>query len=395
MRFHGGRTLLKGARLNQIRPGLGLSCRSCGAPLDEAVAELGMVPVSLSPVPMRAVLRPAAASPLRAMVCGDCRLVQVAGAEAPAREPPSCVRDGFAGVLAARLRLGPMTPVVAYDAAVLSPFHDRDIPARRLQAGSETALRMRDALPPPVLLIAGSALATAGDLHDVLAGVRALLAPGGVATFDIPDILAWLEGNRFDLVSHALANLPSLLVAEMLLGQHGLVPFEVDGVPAAEPWLRLLVRHAEDSTKPVAETVLARRAAERAAGLESSTVYGNAACAVAEARLAVFELLVGARREGRRILGYGADAAAATLAVACGLGPGLLSCTLDPGRGPPGCALPGSGVPIEPLERLDDVPADLVLVLDGTRPETVRAVLAARCRWQGRLALPLPSFRLV
>ena len=119
-----------------------------------------------------------------------------------------------------RLRLGPGTPVAAFDAAVLVPFRDRDIPAQAVPTGTLSALRLREALPPPVLLLAGPLLATAADLADALAGVRALLAPGGVAVFDIPT--CWRgSGNRFDLLGHALPALPSLLVAEMLLWQHG------------------------------------------------------------------------------------------------------------------------------------------------------------------------------
>lgn len=377
------------------KPGREATCRSCGAPLSAEVADLGLVPLGLAPVPAGAALRPVAAAPLRALVCGDCRLVQVAGAGAPVRDPPPPPRHGFAGVIAARLRLGPGTPVAAFDSTVLAPFRDRDIPTRAVQAGTETALRMRDAVPPPVLLLAGTSLATAADLHDALAGVRALLAPGGVAVFDIPDLLAWFEANRFDLLGHALPCLPSVLVAEMLLGQHGLVPFEVESLPGPGAWLRLLVRHAEDATKSVAASVLLRRSAERAAGLEADAIYRHAAVRVAEARLAVLELLIGARREGRRVGGFGADAAAATLAAACGLGPGLLDLTFDPGTGPPGCVLPGSGVPIQPLEKLDREAPDLLLVLDGTSAGTLRQQLGARCRWHGRLALPLPSLRIV
>ncbi|WP_431272282.1 hypothetical protein [Dankookia sp. P2] len=247
--------------------------------------------------------------------------MQLASGGAVIRDPAPRPADGFAGIIATRLRLGPGTPVAAFDAAVLAPFRDRDIPAQAVPTGALSALRLREALPPPVLLLAGPLLATAPDLADALAGVRALLAPGGVAVFDIPDLMARLAANRFDLLGHAVPALPSLLVAEMLLWQHGLVLFEVRSLPGPGPWLRLLVRHEEDATKPVAGTVLMRREAERAAGLEGPAAYHRAAVAVAEARLAVLDLLVGARREGRVVAGYGAGSAAATLAAATGAWP--------------------------------------------------------------------------
>ncbi|WP_165982389.1 hypothetical protein [Dankookia rubra] len=380
--------------MDLFKPGQGQTCRGCGATLTEEVADLGLVPLSVDPVRAAAGVRTVCA-PLRAFVCGDCRLVQVASGGAVLRDPAPCPPDGFAGIIATRLRLGPGTPVAAFDATVLAPFRDRDIPAQAVPTGALSALRLREALPPPVLLLAGPLLATAMDLADALAGVRALLAPGGVAVFDIPDLMARLAGNRFDLLAHAVPALPSLLVAEMLLWQHGLVLFEIEAVPGPGPWLRLLVRHEEDATKPIAGTVLGRREAERAAGLEGPAAYHRAAVAVAEARLAVLDLLVGARRDGRVVAGFGAGTAAATLAAATGLGPGLIGFTVHPEVGQSGLELPGSQVPILPPAALDEVQPDLLLVLDGTAAVAARAELARHCRWDGRLALPLPVLTIV
>ncbi len=383
------------AGVNRFQPGQGLFCRSCGATLTEDVADLGLVPLSVDPVPAGTGLRTVASAPLRALVCSDCRLVQVAGAGVAARQPVPRPTDGFAGVIAARLRLGPATPVAAFDAGLLAPFRDRDIPARAVPTGADSALRLRDVLPAPVLLLAGPLLATALELPDALAGVRALLAPGGVAVFDIPDLLDRLRDNRFDLLGHAMPTLPSLLVAEMLLWQHGLVPFELEPLPGPGPWLRLLVRHKEDATKPISGTILARRAAEREAGLEGPEVYQRAAVAVVEARLAVLDLLVAARRDGRVAAGYGTGAAAATLAAAAGVGPSLLAYTVHPEAGGGGLELPGSQVPVLPPETLDLVPPDLLLVLDGSPAQAVRAALARYCSWEGRIALPLPGLQIV
>ncbi|MBK1662328.1 class I SAM-dependent methyltransferase, partial [Paracraurococcus ruber] len=235
------------------------ACRVCGAGLQEQVADLGLVPLSLASVPPAAAGRPLACAPLRALVCTDCRLVQTPGAEVAAPLPPLGPQHGFAGLIATRLRLGPGTPVAAFDPACLGPFRDRAIPARAVPAGARTALALREAMPPPVLLLAGPVLATASDPADALAGVRALLAPGGVAVFDLPDLLGWLRGNRFDRLGHALRLLPSVLVAEMMLGLHDLVPFALETLPAPGGWLRLLVRHAEDATKPIGGSVLTRR----------------------------------------------------------------------------------------------------------------------------------------
>jgi len=381
--------------LGAYQPVQPLGCRCCGAGLTEEVADLGLVPLSPDPVRVGAGWRPLACAPLRLFVCSDCRLVQVGATGTVGRNHAPRAGQDFAAGIAQRLRLGPGTPVAAFDAEALAPFRDRDIPASTIPTGALMALRLREALPPPVLLLGGPLLANAPDLRDALEGVRTLLAPGGVAVFDMPDLLARLEGNRFDLLSHAMPSLPSLLVAEMLLGLHGLVPFELEAVPGSGPWLRLLVRHAEDSTKPVGPCVLARRETERAAGLEGPEAYARAAVAVAEARLAVLDLLVAARREGRRVAGYGAGPAAVTLAAACGLGPGLLAFTVDATFGQGRLELPGSRIPVLLPSALDQASPDLLLVLDATPMPVARGLIEAWGSWQGRIALPLPALHIV
>ena len=219
------------------------------------------------------------------------------------------------------------------------------------------------------------------------------LAPGGVAVFDIPDLMARLQGNRFDLLGHAVPALPSLLVAEMLLWQHGLVPLELETVPGPGPWLRLLVRHEEDATKPIAGTVLARREAEREM-LNSKVPKPTIAPPWQWWR----PRLRSARPVGRRPPAGGRRVrrgeGRATLAAATGLGPGLLGFTVHPEVGQSGLELPGSQLPILPPTALDKARPDLLLVLDGTPAPAVRAALARHCRWEGRLALPLPGLSI-
>jgi hypothetical protein len=172
--------------LGAYQPVQPLGCRCCGAGLTEEVADLGLVPLSPDPVRVGAGWRPLACAPLRLLVCSDCRLVQVGATGAVGRNHAPRAGQDFAAGIAQRLRLGPGTPVAAFDAEALAPFRDRDIPASTIPTGALMALRLREALPPPVLLLGGPLLANAPDLRDALEGVRTLLAPGGVCVLAQP-----------------------------------------------------------------------------------------------------------------------------------------------------------------------------------------------------------------
>ena len=172
--------------------------------------------------------------------------------------------------MARTLGLGPRTPVVevaSNDGYLLQYFAQRGIPvlgvdpaanvaltaiARGVPTevaffGAETARRLRAAHPAPALMVANNVLAHVPDLHDFVEGFRILLAPGGVATFEFPHLLRLMEKNEFDTIYHEHFSYISLLVAERLMGEHGLAVFDVEELPTHGGSLRLHVRHAGDA----------------------------------------------------------------------------------------------------------------------------------------------------
>ncbi len=404
-------------------------CRCCGQALTETFADLGMTPLANSFVaPERAAMMEPF-YPLHAMVCSECRLVQLAEFESPKAifsnylyfSSFSEAWLGHAAAYAERmskwLRLGPRTQVVevaSNDGYMLRHFARRGIPvlgvdpaANVAQAaiaggiptevaffGADTARRLRESHPAPVLMIANNVLAHVPDLHDFVEGFRILLAPGGVATFEFPHVLRLMQGNQFDTIYHEHFSYLSLLVTELVLGQHGLLVFDVEEVPTHGGSLRLFVRHAEDGSKPATPAVERVRAAEREAGLEGPDAYQRFAARVIEAKCALLDFLVGARRAGQRVAGYGAPAKGNTLLNYCGIGPELLPFTVDRSPHKQGLLLPGTRIPVRPPEAILEEKPDFVLILPWNLRDEVAAQMAAIRNWGGRFVVPIPRVQV-
>jgi hypothetical protein len=308
------------------------ACRGCGAPGRAEFCDLGLLPET--PAPVRAdAPGPVACRPLRLRLCDACGLVQPA-------EP-----GGEAG----------------FGAAVARALRGRGAAPRRIRAGD--------------------ALARAADPHDVAAGLRILLAPGGTARLDLPWILPALRELRPDLLrSGCLFDLAS---AEALLAEHRLVVFDA----AAGLRLRLRLRHAEDP-RPIAASVAALRARE-AADLPARRGF---AARFAEARCALLDLLIGLRRADRVIAAIGDAAPADALLTACGAGPDLLPAIAVPGVTEPGLCLPGSRIPLLTQEGIAALRPDFVLLLPQAR---LPAALAVVRDWGARPVLPLPRLQIL
>jgi hypothetical protein len=271
----------------------------------------------------------------------------------------------------------------------------RGIPTEVAFFGAAAARRLRATRPAPVLVAANNVLAHVPELHDFVEGFRILLAPGGVATFEFPHLLRLMEHVEFDTIYHEHFSYLSLLVAERIFGRHGLVIFDVEELPTHGGSLRLFVRHVEDTPKRVAPAVERVRAAERAAGLDGPEPYRRFAEGVVEAKCALLEFLIGAKREGRRVVGYGAPAKGNTLLNYCGIGPELLPFTVDRSPHKQGLLLPGTRIPVRAPEAILEEKPDYVLVLPWNLKDEVAAQMAVIRGWGGRFVLPIPRVQVL
>ena len=404
-------------------------CRCCGALLAETFADLGMTPLANSYIDPTRAAEMEPFYPLHALVCSECRLVQLAEFESPQTIFSnylyfSSFSDAWLGHAAAyatrmieRFGLGADTPVVevaSNDGYLLQHFARRGIPvlgvdpaANVAQAaisrgiptdiaffGARTAYRLRETHPAPVLMAANNVLAHVPDLHDFVEGFRILLAPGGVVTFEFPHLLQLMEHNQFDTIYHEHFSYISLFLAERILGLHGLLVYDVEELPTHGGSLRVFVRHAEDAAKAETPAVERVRAAERAAGLDGLGAYRRYAARPLATKLALLDFLIGAQRAGKKVAGYGAPAKGNTLLNYCGVGKELLPFTVDRNTHKQGLLLPGTRIPIRAPEAILEEKPDYLLILPWNLRDEVAAQMSCIRGWGGRFVVPIPTVQV-
>jgi SAM-dependent methyltransferase len=403
-------------------------CRLCAAPLEHVFADLGSSPLANSFLAPEELRTTEPSYPLRAFVCARCLLVQL-----EEYAPPEAIfRDyayyssystswldharAYVDEVAARFGLDERTTVIeigSNDGYLLRNFVAREIPALGIDPAANVArVAVRQGVPTLVdffgtrvaralrvdtsadLLIANNVLAHVADLHDFVAGMRLLLAPGGVVTIEHPHLLALIEGGQFDTIYHEHFSYFSLSTAKAALEQHGLRIFDVDKLPTHGGSLRLFACHMDDprSQEPSVDAMLA---CERAAKLDRLTTYGEFAKCVAAERRAILALLTDLKRDGCAIAAYGAPAKGNTLLNYCGIGTDLISYTVDLNPYKQGRFLPGSRIPVYPPEAIRETRPDVVFILPWNLRDEIVEQLAYVRDWGGRFAVRAPELRLV
>jgi SAM-dependent methyltransferase len=403
-----------------------LECRFCRAPLSRTFVDLGMSPLCESYVPPERLDAMEPFYPLHARICEKCLLVQLPELVAPeaifteyayfSSYSDSWVEHArrYAEAMIERYGLGETSLVVelaSNDGYLLQHFVERGVrvlgvePARNVakaaQArgipslsvffGAAAAHDIVGSTGRADLVPANNVLAHVPDINDFVAGIAILLAPGGVATLEFPHILRLIEGNQFDTIYHEHYSYLSLVTVERIFAAHGLRVVDVEELPTHGGSLRVHARHAGDETEPVSGRVGALRALERERGLDRVEGYEGFGARVEALKRDLLEFLIGARREGRVVAGYGAPGKGNTLLNYCGIRTDLLEYTVDRNPYKQGMALPGTHIPIEPPERLAETRPDDILILPwNLRAEIVEQLSYAR-EWGARFVVPIPA----
>jgi len=405
-------------------------CRFCGTLLRQTFVDLGMSPLSNS------YLRPERLSqmepfyPLHARVCGQCFLVQLEQFAGPenifadyayfSSYSDSWLRHArtYAEEMVERWQLGPNNLVVeiaSNDGYLLQYFRAKGIrvlgvePARNVaQAaeekgiptlarffGTRTAQGLLGRGDQADLIVANNVLAHVPDLRDFVAGLKMLLKPEGILTLEFPHLLRLIEACQFDTIYHEHFSYFSFCTAEKILAKHGLTVFDAQEFPTHGGSLRLFVCHAGTNSRQIHDRVPQLRERETRAGLSVIETYSRFGERVRETKSALLNLLIGLKRAGKSVAGYGAPAKANTLLNYCGIGRDFLDYTVDISPHKQGLFLPGTHIPIFHPDEIRRRRPDYVLILPWNLREEIIGQIADVRQWGGRFVIPIPAAEVI
>jgi SAM-dependent methyltransferase len=405
------------------------ACRFCGASVDAVFADLGSSPLANSYLPPEAVNGMEPFYPLRALVCGQCFLVQLEEFQTPERifsdyayfssYSSSWIEHSrrYSEQMVERLELGEHSHVVeiaSNDGYLLQFFHERQIPVLGIEPAANVAkVALQKGIPTLVeffgrdtasslagessadLLLGNNVLAHVPDLNDFVAGMKILLGPGGVITMEFPHLLRLIEDNQWDTIYHEHFSYFSFLTVRRVFQAHGLRLFDVQELPTHGGSLRIYGCHADDPGK--AESGAARELAERerAAGYEQLDTYLGYGRRVEADKRQILRFLIGLKEQGLRIVGYGAPAKGNTLLNYCGVGRDFIDYTCDLNPHKQGHFLPGSHIPIRSPEAILQDKPDVVLILPWNLKDEIVQQLGSIAEWGGRFAARTPELTLL
>lgn len=251
----------------------------------------------------------------------------------------------------------------------------------------QTATRVLDEYGKADAITACGCFAHIAALDAVMKGIVKLLGPRGVFASDNQYWLDMVQRLHYDNTFHQHLRYYSIRPLDHLFAQYGLEIFDVERSDTYGGQIRVYGCHA--GAFPVHDRVHELRALEASAMLYEPETQERYARQVEEKRRTLFDTVYALKKAGRKIIGIGAPAKAATVCTYCGLGAQHLDYITEINPLRVGTYLPGAHIPIVDERYMfeDAEPADAAVLFAWNYADEVTPKLREH-GWHGEIILP-------
>lgn len=408
-----------------------MKCRHCGAELKLPMVDLGSAPPSNAYLTEQRLHAPEKWFPLRVLVCEHCWLAQTEDF-AQADELFDSEYAYFSGFsnswlahseryvadMVARFTLttdSHVVEVAANDGYLLQYVKARNIPCTGVEPTASTAAAARAKGIPIVedffgvrlakelvaqgkqadLTAANNVLAHVPDINDFVGGFSVLLKPQGIATFEFPHLLKLIAENQFDTIYHEHFSYLSLSAVDRIFAANRLTVFDVEEHSTHGGSLRVFAQRSDTGRQARSTRVDTLLERESQAGMLSAEYYSDFQRKTEQVKNGFLEFLLEAKRQGKKVVAYGAAAKGNTLMNFAGVRPDLISFVVDRNPAKQDKYMPGSRIPIVAEDVLREKRPDYVVILPWNLRNEVMQQLDYVQGWGGRLVTAVPALQVM
>ncbi len=253
-------------------------------------------------------------------------------------------------------------------------------------------IRSRNFLPG--LVICNSVIETIPGLQSFFRNVSSLMKPGTFMFVEVPYLPGYLDGKRLDAFSHLTANwftaesIASICKAWSFDVHH----FVIDDQYRGGSMLITLRKRMNEKSMHSADflKILTTEKTRFENGY-----FRNLDQETASLRKRIKESVDSLNKEGYLLVGYGGGLKAATTLNWLGLNSQSVSFAVDRDKYKHGKFIPGTGIPIKPLEELTGEGKIAVIVFALHYLEEVLAYLKSILSRDARVIIPLPEPQII
>jgi len=409
-----------------------MNCRHCKDELIHVFADLNYSPISNAMLSQVQLLEPENYFPLKIFVCSNCFLVQVNEMEKAEKifDEEYTYFSSFSSSLLNHSkkyvemmidRFGyneqsQIIEIASNDGYLLQYFKEKNIPVLGIDPAANTAKVAQEKGIDTVvkffgtefvqkhlannglrgdLILGNNVLAHIPDINDFVKGMKIALKENGVITMEFPHFLRLVEDCLFDTIYHEHFSYLSFYTVKRIFESQGLEMFDVEIVPTHGGSLRIFAKHKEDYTKEISPNVNNLIEREIAAGINHLSFYQGFQDKIDRIKYDTWTFLIDEKKNGKKIIGYGAAAKGNTLFNYCGIkGTDIIQFVVDISPHKQNKFLPGSHIPVVDEIEIRKNKPDYVIIIPWNLKKEISNQLSYIREWGGKFVIFIPEIQI-